>query len=257
MEFPELNAELGTRRFLSILKDFNIKATFFVTGEILERYLGLIEEIISSGHEVASHGHHHPGPEGPYLVDLGEDKLKKEIRNSFDMFKDRGIDVKGFRAPACKVNTNVLREVANYFLYDSSVSKSPFSFGNYNNNTNVPAEIAGGLVELPISNIKYLGLPLGSPFFWMMVNAKCLILLMKTFGTTNPTIFYFHSYDLTGITKHDLKLRKWKQKLYYDKCGPSKIDFLIDLFTYLKSNNTIFMRCADFIKEFSYSNRIQ
>jgi len=35
------------------------KATFFVLGWIAERFPGLIKEITSRGHEIASHGYHH------------------------------------------------------------------------------------------------------------------------------------------------------------------------------------------------------
>ena len=53
--------EEGLPVILDILKKYNIKATFFISGEAVE-YLyvrGFLEEIVKGSHEIASHGFTH------------------------------------------------------------------------------------------------------------------------------------------------------------------------------------------------------
>ena len=44
---------------LHILKDFEVKATFFLTGEKVVRFPGIVERIIKDGHIIGNHGFTH------------------------------------------------------------------------------------------------------------------------------------------------------------------------------------------------------
>ncbi len=48
-----------TPRLLSILKEYNTPATFFVVGEKADRYPELIQKIQADGHELANHTYYH------------------------------------------------------------------------------------------------------------------------------------------------------------------------------------------------------
>lgn len=48
-----------TREILAILRQHNIKATFFVVGENILRYPDLMSEIINEGHQIGNHTMHH------------------------------------------------------------------------------------------------------------------------------------------------------------------------------------------------------
>jgi len=50
-------------KILELLKEFDIKATFFVPGWVIERNQGLIKEVFAEGHEVAHHGYLHEWPD--------------------------------------------------------------------------------------------------------------------------------------------------------------------------------------------------
>ena len=50
---------LSTPRFLSLLENRGLKATFFLLGFMLERDPGLGREIVAAGHEIAVHGYLH------------------------------------------------------------------------------------------------------------------------------------------------------------------------------------------------------
>lgn len=48
-----------TAKLLSILKSLDVKATFFVIGEKVDRHPELVEKMIAEGHEVENHSYYH------------------------------------------------------------------------------------------------------------------------------------------------------------------------------------------------------
>ncbi|MFZ5645758.1 MAG: polysaccharide deacetylase family protein [Bacillota bacterium] len=48
---------------LEILKENNVKATFFLGGTWVKKYPDLAERIVREGHEIGSHGYSHPHPD--------------------------------------------------------------------------------------------------------------------------------------------------------------------------------------------------
>lgn len=49
----------STPRFLEALDRLDVRATFFLLGEMVERHRGVAQEIVAAGHEVAVHGYAH------------------------------------------------------------------------------------------------------------------------------------------------------------------------------------------------------
>lgn len=49
----------STSQLLALLKDLNIKATFFCSGMQAEKHPVLMDEIIADGHQIGSHGYRH------------------------------------------------------------------------------------------------------------------------------------------------------------------------------------------------------
>jgi len=116
-------ARMGLSKTLDLLREQGVKATFFVLGEIAERYPELIPQIEANGHEVAFHAFYHE----PLWKKTAE-TFKLEI-NKFNAVA--GKPCKGFRAPSFSLNNktkwalNVLNEAG--FMYDSSIfpAKTP------------------------------------------------------------------------------------------------------------------------------------
>lgn len=46
----------GTRRLLALFEQFQVRATFFVLGEVARLHPALLDEIAAQGHDIASHG---------------------------------------------------------------------------------------------------------------------------------------------------------------------------------------------------------
>ena len=84
-----------TYDILDILDEHNIKSTFFMTYEFMEKNPEQIMEIIKRGHEVANHSTTHPD-----LNKAKDSKVVKEIMKAHNFIKDLvGVDMCLFRFP--------------------------------------------------------------------------------------------------------------------------------------------------------------
>ena len=66
----------ATNKILSILKETNNKATFFILGYVAENFPELVEKIEEEGHEIASHGYSHKRITAQTQEDFENDLLK-------------------------------------------------------------------------------------------------------------------------------------------------------------------------------------
>jgi peptidoglycan/xylan/chitin deacetylase (PgdA/CDA1 family) len=66
-----------TPRLLDILRQYGVKATFFVVGKNVERYPDIAQRIVAEGHQIANHTMAHPN-----LVKLKRKRFDKEIKDT-------------------------------------------------------------------------------------------------------------------------------------------------------------------------------
>ena len=86
--------EKNTRKTLDLLDRHNTKATFFVLGWIADQNPGLIREIVSRGHEVASRGYYHRS-----LKNLTDEEFREDLRRTNRAIETAcGQKVIGYRA---------------------------------------------------------------------------------------------------------------------------------------------------------------
>lgn len=100
---------------LEALSNYDVSATFFVTGEIAKKHPRILNEICKKDHEIASHGYSHRN-----FLEISYDEAESEIAQSVKVL-NKFQEVKGFRAPF------LVRNEATYlaceklgFSYDSS-----------------------------------------------------------------------------------------------------------------------------------------
>ncbi len=111
-------AKVGVPKILELLRDFGLKATFFVPGWTAEKYQSRLEAMLRDNHEIGHHGYLHEwiDPDFPEqereALEKGLEALKTTV----------GVRPSGYRSPAGETSENIVALLSEYkFLYDSSL----------------------------------------------------------------------------------------------------------------------------------------
>ena len=184
-----------TEPILNLLKQHNQKATFFVLGQIAEKYPDLIKKISQLGHEIASHGYSHQ-----ILEDLGPEEFEKEISKTNQIIEkitnQRPI---GFRAPNFSLNYKTqwaFKILEKYnFQYDSSIH--PLS---------IHKSLNSSIIEIPPS--------LGGIYFRVLPLKLYLSLIKYTIKIKTPVI-YLHLHELFPSTPRIESAPYLRKKIKY------------------------------------------
>jgi hypothetical protein len=108
---------VGVPRLLALLKDFELKATFFVPGLTADRYPQVVEQIAAAGHEVGHHSYSHRSP-----VDLGADGEREDFERALAALERVGVRPTGHRSALWEASWDTPVLVAEYGLaYDSTL----------------------------------------------------------------------------------------------------------------------------------------
>jgi polysaccharide deacetylase family sporulation protein PdaB len=93
-----------TDKLLSILKQYNVKATFFLCGYWIDKYPDEVKKIFEDGHEIGNHSATHP-----HGGQLSLEQNKAEIMKTHDKIKNLlGIDMNLYRPPYGEYNDTVI-----------------------------------------------------------------------------------------------------------------------------------------------------
>lgn len=145
----------GAHRILSVLKQLDIPATWFVPGAIVKTHPGLVRDIAASGHDIGSHGHEHLDFDSLSLAGqvheilTGRDMLSPLVQQP----------ISGFRTPAGEWKPGFLEAMAaGGFHWSSSLpcDDRPFWLADT------------GILEIPfryeLEDLQYMGFNLDPPF---------------------------------------------------------------------------------------------
>lgn len=91
-----------TRQVLDILKENNIKATFFWVGAALEKNPQIAQQVVAEGHAIGNHTWHH------WYHHLNQETAAKEIKDTAQLiYKTTGAKTALFRPPGGFLNNGV------------------------------------------------------------------------------------------------------------------------------------------------------
>jgi len=192
-------AAVNTRRFLALLAEHQVRATFFVQGMVAERFPELVIEIAEADHELATHGYSHQS-----LCRLGRERFASELNRSIALIEDiSGQRVVGHRAadfsitPETPWAMEVLRDRG--LRYDSSV------FPSYNPRYGTPGAprhpyyVVDGLVEFPVATVPVgpMALPVaGGGYFRLFPYFVTRWGIRRINAARVPAVLYLHPYEL-------------------------------------------------------------
>ncbi len=127
-ETAELVYMQGMPRILELFNKYQIKATFFFTGEIVEKIPDIVRLVTPYGHEVACHGYSHDINEAFDLLNLN-DQIKHLLKTKSMLEVISKQEVISFRAPALRVNEFTPKALLKTgFKIDSSIASQRFDF---------------------------------------------------------------------------------------------------------------------------------
>ena len=114
----QYGARTGVPKILELLREEELKATFFVPGWTAEKYTDRLEAILAGGHEIGHHGYLHEWIDPDY-----PDKEREALEKGLDALKRTvGVRPSGYRSPAGETSNNMIKLLQEYnFRYDSSL----------------------------------------------------------------------------------------------------------------------------------------
>ncbi|MEN4761962.1 polysaccharide deacetylase family protein [Chryseobacterium sp. C39-AII1] len=245
----------GLDIYLDILDQYDIKTTFFIVGELVEKLKDKIEIIKRKGHEICLHSYAHKRP-----LQLSLEDFKKDTILGVESFKNfTNTDVKGYRAPCFSLDRDrldILRELG--FEFDSSKIKFDAHdlYGRINisdfqdTDTNIYKkanfyEFEASTVEflnknLPVSGGGYLRI-----FPWFLTKG----LLKRFFKTNKHYFFYIHPFEFSE--NYNIKVPEntnFKTKIRFNMGRKSVENKMHKLIKLLKQNNYEFVTFNQIIK---------
>jgi peptidoglycan/xylan/chitin deacetylase (PgdA/CDA1 family) len=110
MTFDDGPHPQNTPRLLGMLRERNIKATFFIVGTLAREYPNIIRAILADGHEIGNHTLTHP----LNMTRLSDDKIRHEVGSTAQALLDiAGYHARVFRPPGGATNARIKQ-----WLYD-------------------------------------------------------------------------------------------------------------------------------------------
>ena len=235
----ESNIEKSVEAILEVFSRYNKQTTFFILGEILDKYPGLVEKINEKDHEIAFHGDSHKS-----LHDLDKKTFIEELKKGKKSIqKVTGEPPQGFRAPVFSLTKDtswsltILQKQG--FRYDSSIvpAWSPM-YGNTKaptriyypdfDNPSKESSTQRDLIEFPLAIAQILGfrIPFAGGFYQRVLGNNLFLMNIKRINKKNPAMLYFHPWELCGFQKIAMPYHK-KIFAYYRTKSLKKLEHII------------------------------
>ena len=190
----------ATHLLLDILRQYQVRATFFTLGHVADRHPTLIEMIAAEGHEIGIHGYEHR-----FVHRLTPDEFDAEIGRSIEaVMRVTGVMPQGHRAPYFSVNATTpwaFDVLARHNLrYDSSVFPTRNMLYGFPGAPRLPYQVAEGeLWELPASTVRVAGKlwPMSGGFYVRALPfAVTRWALRRLQAADEPAVLYIHPWEL-------------------------------------------------------------
>lgn len=239
-----------TTKILELCEKHNIKATFFVLGEVAEKFPDLIKRIAKEGHELGVHGYHHL-----QFFRMTKEVAFQELSSAKKLIEDlSGQVVSGHRAPAFSITPetewglDVIAEAG--FRYDSSIMPikgNRYGWPGFNKSIQeIKTPNGSTLIEAPLTTINLWGkdIPIGGGGYLRLFPFSFTKMSIDKVLHDRPVIVYLHPYELDFTRYPDYyfeELRKssfqkrfkmksnwWNRKTIYPKLENLMTKYKID-----------------------------
>lgn len=185
----------NTMRILEMLRNYQIKAHFFIMGWVAEQHPPLIEEILKQGHGIGYHSWWHKD-----ISEQHADEFEAELVKGIDFFRQQfGIQINTYRAPFFSMRGDTFHIYSILVKHGIKLSSS-IKTGNPGLFNQLPDEPFmldtphGKIIEMPLNRYQLAGhfFPYAGggyfrllPYFW----------IKKQIQASKYSMFYFHPRD--------------------------------------------------------------
>jgi polysaccharide deacetylase family protein (PEP-CTERM system associated) len=194
--------ERNVHEILDLFDEAQVKATFFALGWVAKRHGGLMREIVTRGHELASHGWDHAR-----VFRMDREQFREDIVRARKILEDAsGVVVTGYRAPSFSIDRRTpwaFQELAEQgYVYSSSVA--PVTHDHYG-----WAEAPrfafrplpwSPLLEIPVTTAIFAGkrLAAGGGGFFRVIPYGFTRWAIRQVNRREgrPAVFYFHPWEI-------------------------------------------------------------
>lgn len=187
----------GTIIILDILKKYQVKASFFCTGNFSSYAPEIIKRIKEEGHEIACHGVDHWRPQESDV------RLSKEINERVS-----GERCFGYRQPRMYTVNDADLESCGY-LYNSSLNPTIIPGHYMHFNQPRTCFMKGSVLQIPSSVTPIIRFPL----FWLSLHLlpECVYYFLVKWVLKHDHYFttYFHPWEFYDIKNHPEFKTKW------------------------------------------------
>lgn len=227
-QWPSFESRIvpATRRLLAILREHNVKATFFVLGYVADQHPRLIEEIAAAGHELGVHGYFHR-----FVFNLSPAEFGQELDRSIEaIYRVTGDMPYGHRAPYFSINENtpwafdVL--ASRGFHYDSSIFPIRNMLYGYPDAPRFPYQMDDyDLYEFPATTMIFAGRkwPIAGGFYNRVLPYGIIRHGLQQVNHQNePAVIYIHPWELDTGQKYGKVTFRERITHYYGRAGLEK-----------------------------------
>jgi peptidoglycan/xylan/chitin deacetylase (PgdA/CDA1 family) len=141
-------------RILGLLRRYEIRATFFVPGVVIDMYPAACEQIVAAGHEIGHHGYTHVPP-ASLSREREEDGL---VRGNESIQRVCGKPARGYRSPSWDLSPHTVELLLQHgFVYESSMMGDDYTpyYARQGDQIRLEEACVWGastpLIEMPIS----------------------------------------------------------------------------------------------------------
>lgn len=222
----------GTYKILALLKQHQVKATFYCTANFALNKPDVIAEIVNDGHEIASHGYYHSDFKVEHLRQSKEalQELTKQKVLGYRMARMMPVDEKEIFAAG--------------YVYNSSINPT-YLPGRYNNFHRPRTWFyEDQVLQLPSSVTPIARFPL----FWLTFHNLPIPVIkwmcQRTYRKDGYLNLYFHPWEFTDLNQPE---RFNFPKYVVKNSGEKFVKRIADLILWGKSKNYSFCTTMEFV----------
>jgi len=206
-------AEISTRMMAELLNEAGVHATMFVLGKFAEKFPGVVRELRTGGHEIASHGYGHVE-----IFKQSRPEFTEDVRRSKNILEQIvGERVRGYRAPDFSIINGTLwalEELAEAgFEYDSSIFPMRRPRYGIPGWPVGPVEVAlpqgRSILEIPVATFRFMrrAWPVGGGGYHRLLPGFMFRYVARSVMASTPFVFYCHPYELDAAEFREIPIR--------------------------------------------------